>query len=110
MSGLESIERDGVGSLSAPSGGWLEVSEMAMVGMGGGFADVSSPGRNSADLLSDFSITNNYQKSFKDYGIVDDYLESESTAGSTLWPLSEDGFGHNYDFDFNLDSAPSILS
>jgi hypothetical protein len=112
VSGLVSIKRGGVGSLSPPSEGWLEISEMAMVGMGGGFEVLSSPYRNPADLFSDFLTANDFQKPLKDFGIIDDYLENESRAALNLWPLSEDGFGYNYDFvfDFNLNSAPSIPS
>jgi hypothetical protein len=78
-SGLVNNARGDVDSQSEPNVGWLEGS-----GIGGGFTNTSYPRSNAPNPHLNVSIANNYQKSLKDYDILDDY----SHLQNRLRPLS----------------------
>jgi len=102
-SGLVINARGGVDFQSEPNVGWLEGS-----GMGGGFTNTSCPRSNAPNPHSNVSIANDYQKSMKDYGILDDYLTHKSPAASALSSVSVgSGELNNYRFPLDLKSTPS---
>jgi hypothetical protein len=103
-SGLAINARDDVDSQSAPNVGWLEGS-----GMGGGLPNTSYPRSNAPNPHSNVSIANDYQKSLKGYGILDDYLTYKSPAASALSSVSVVGGGelNNYHSSLDLKSTPS---
>jgi len=102
-SGLVINARGDVDSQSAPNVGWLEGS-----GMGGGFPNTSYPRSNAPTPHSNVSIANDYQKSPKDSGILDDYLISQSPAASALSSVSVGGGElNNSHFSLDLKSTPS---
>jgi hypothetical protein len=90
--------------------GWLEDFEMMIVGMGGGFADASSPRSKSPNLVSDFSVINDDQQTSHDYGRLDEYpyLRNDGTSNSAFLSSTMSGFNDTSDFDFDLNPLPSI--
>ncbi|KAH8784628.1 hypothetical protein BGZ57DRAFT_187731 [Hyaloscypha finlandica] len=74
--------------------------------MGEGFTNTSYPRSNAPNPHSNVSIANNYQKSLKDYGILDDYLTYKSPAASASSSVSFGGGElNNYHFSLGLDST-----
>jgi hypothetical protein len=100
-SGFVINARGDVDSQSAPNVG-LEGS-----GMGGGFPSTSYPRSNAPNPHSNVSIANDYQKSLKDYGILDDYLTYKSPAASALSSVSVGGGELNNYHSLDLKSTPS---
>ena len=72
------VPAGGVDFQSTHNLGWLGGFEVASFGMGGGFTD-TSPRSNSPNLLSDFSIINDYQHAQHNFSIFDEPLRNEST-------------------------------
>jgi hypothetical protein len=101
--GLVINARGDVDSQSAPNVVWLEGS-----GMGGELPNTSHPRSNAPNPHSNVSIANDYQKSLKDYGILDDYLTFTSPAASAVSSVSVGGGElNNYHSSLDLKSTPS---
>ncbi|PMD34764.1 hypothetical protein L207DRAFT_126494 [Hyaloscypha variabilis F] len=81
-----------------------------MVGIGAGLLEPWTPRSKSPNLLSDLTVADVSQKAFVNYNIVDDYFTYESTSSSALWSLPIAGIDSDYDYNFDMDSAPSTLS
>lgn len=97
-----------VDSQSVHNTEWLEGFEMAVMGMGGGFADSSLPRSKSPNSLSDFAIINDDQHSSYDYGIVDENLGYGSASTSAFPSIAMGEFNNSSDFDFALNPPLSI--
>jgi len=81
-----------------------------MVGIGAGLLEPWTPRSKSPNLLSDLTVADVSQKAFVNYNIVDDYFTYESTSSSALWSLPIAGIDSDYNYNFDMDSAPSTLS
>jgi len=102
-SGLVINVRSDVDSQSESNVGWLEGS-----GMGGGFTNTSYPRSDAPNPHSNVPTGNGYQKSLKDYSILDDYPIYKSPANSA-WSSVSLGGGelNNYHSSLDLKSTPS---
>jgi len=96
------ISADDVDSQPAYNLGRLEGFEMAIVGMGGGFTDTSSPRSKSPNILSDFTLSNDSQQAHHDFGMLDEFLAYESTCLNISEPNSTS------DFDCDMNALPSL--
>jgi hypothetical protein len=101
--------RDDVDSNPAPSARIVDDCEAKMVGIGAGLLEPWTPRSKSPNLLSDLTVADVSQQAFVNYNIVDDYFTYESTPSSALWSLPIAGIDSDYDYNFDMDSAPSTL-
>ena len=109
---LVSYVRDDFESLLAPDLGCLEGWEATMVGMGGGFADMTFPAFDTPSLLSNFTNTKESRTPLVGCEMVDDFLTHESMASLSSWSIPTNGldFDHDHDYDFDSTPVPSAFS